>query len=171
MRRDDRPLSAGSINAQKVQIGRILFAVFVHSRQNYKGACRGAQCGLQGLFTSGIIRAENKIVRQRQGAPTPHRLQQATHRPMQQNFLHRRDIIPISPPYGKRIFRTARDYYSLCSAFLFPHIFIIRRQNHGKAKSGSSPSRRTSYGTLVGSPADCTRPCPARHPPSCHRQQ
>ena len=49
--------------------------------------------------------------------------------------------------------------------FCFHIFFIIRRQNHGKAKSGSSPSRRTSYGTLVGSPADCTRPCPARHPP------
>ena len=76
MRRDDRSLPAGSINTQKAQTERTWFTVFVYSWQNYQGACRGGRCGLQGLFTSGIIRAENKIVRQRQGAPTPHRLVQ-----------------------------------------------------------------------------------------------
>lgn len=49
--------------------------------------------------------------------------------------LHRRDIIPISPPQGKRIFRTARDYYSLCSAFLFPNIFYKETKDHEKAKA------------------------------------
>lgn len=79
--------------------------------------------------------------------------------------LHRRDIIPISPPQGKRIFRTARDYYSLCSAFLFPNIFYKETKDHEKAKAEPSPSRRAPYGALVGSPANCTRPRPARHSP------
>ena len=80
--------------------------------------------------------------------------------------LYRRVIIPISLPYGKRVFRTARDYYSLCSAFLSPNIFYARRQNHEKAKAEPSPSHRAPYGALVGSPASCTRPRPTRHPPS-----
>ena len=44
-------------------------------------------------------------------------------RPVQQNLCTAGSIIPILLRCDKRIFHTARDYYSLCSVFLFPNIF------------------------------------------------
>ena len=110
---------------------------------------------------------ENKIARQRQGVTSTPPPAAGDAPPEAAETLHRRDIIPISPPQGKRIFRTARDYYGLCSAFLSPNIFYARRQNHEKAKAEPSPSRRAPYGALVGSPAVSVVPCTTqRHKPA-----
>jgi len=83
---------------------------------------------------------ENRIARQRQGVTSPPPPAAGDAPPEAAETLHRRDIIPISPPQGKRIFRTARDYYGLCSAFLFPHIFYYtRRQKTMKKRKQNLP--------------------------------
>ena len=83
---------------------------------------------------------ENRIARQRQGVTSTPPPAAGDAPPEAAETLHRRDIIPISPPQGKRIFRTARDYYGLCSAILFPHIFYYtRRQKTMKKRKQNLP--------------------------------